>query len=72
MCLSWLLLSVSLIKPLICFAQSNEELMSDKAKVEDDNRCLEGEIQELRNKLSSLEEALNSPTGDARQSVINR
>jgi len=52
--------------------QSNEELMSDKAKVEDDNRCLEGEIQDLRNKLSSLEEALNSPTGDARQSVINR
>ena len=63
---------MSLIIPFISFAQNNEELMSDKAKVEDDNRCLEGEIQDLRNKLASLEEALNSPTGDARQSVINR
>ena len=52
--------------------QSNEELRSDKAMLTEDNKQLEDEIQTLKVKLSSLEEALNSPSGDARQSVINR
>jgi len=52
--------------------QSNEELRSDKAVLTEDNKQLEDEIQTLKVKLSSLEEALNSPSGDARQSVINR
>ena len=52
--------------------QSNEELRSDKAMLTEDNKQLEDEIQTLKAKLSSLEEALNSPSGDARQSVINR
>ena len=52
--------------------QSNEELRSDKAILAEDNRQLEEEIRTMKAKLFSLEEALNSPGGDARQSVINR
>jgi len=52
--------------------QSNDSLSSDKAQLTEDNRHLEEEVGHLKAKLASLQDAISSPSGDLKQSVINR
>jgi len=52
--------------------QNNESLTADKARLADDNRHLEDEVATLKAKVASLQDAISSPSGDPKQSVINR
>ena len=57
---------------VITLKQANASLISDHEQLKADHQHLEDEVGTLKARLASLQEAIDSPSNDTRQSVIKR